>query len=97
MALRFSLPVWSKYQSEGQLSRMLEVRVWSKYQSDGQQAVCWRFGMQETKWVRLLAYVTGLVNQRLLFCKTILSLMLYDVPSWNQSTRCTVTITRMKP
>jgi hypothetical protein len=23
-------------------------------------------GIQETKWVRLLAYVTGLVNQRLL-------------------------------
>jgi hypothetical protein len=28
--------------------------------------VLWPFQMKETKWIRLLAYVTGLVNQELL-------------------------------
>ncbi len=28
--------------------------------------VSWPFQMKETKWIRLLAYVTGLVNQELL-------------------------------
>jgi hypothetical protein len=40
--------------------------VWSRNTKHGWCGVLWTLGMRDNKWLRLLAYVTGLVNQELL-------------------------------
>src|SRR6516165_10838017 len=40
--------------------------MWSKNSQELGDGVLWPIQMKENKWARLLAYVTGLVNQELL-------------------------------